>query len=65
MSKEVSRAPLIIKTLALILLIVGAILIYLTSTSPELDTLNKLIGYVIGLILTIIPGLILFLNITE
>ncbi len=65
MSKEISRAPLLIKTLALILLLIGLILLYLIATSNELDTLNKLIGYMVGLTLTFIPGIILFINIVE
>jgi len=65
MSKEIARTPLLIKTLAFILLILGLILIYLTATSTELTLNHKLIGYIVGLTLTIIPGLILIYNITE
>ncbi len=65
MSKEIARTPLLIKTLALLLLLLGLILIYLTATSPELQLNHKLVGYIVGLLLTIVPGLILIYNVTE
>ena len=65
MSKEISRAPLLIKALAFILTIIGILIIYLTASSPELETAHKLVGYGIGFILTLIPGAILIFNITE
>lgn len=65
MSKEVARTPLILKTLAFILLLIGIILIYLTATSTELQLMHKLVGYFVGIALAIVPGLILIYNITE
>ena len=65
MSKEIARTPLLIKTLAFLLLLLGIILIYLTATSPELQLNHKLVGYIVGLLLTVIPGLILIYNVTE
>ena len=65
MPREIHRTPLIIKTLAFILFILGIILIYLVGTSSELELTHKLIGYIVGLTLTLIPGLIMIFNITE
>jgi len=65
MSKTVSRTSILIKTLALILFMIGIMFIYLTASSTELPLDHKIIGYIVGLLLTIIPGTILIYNITE
>ncbi len=65
MSRELARTPLIIKTIAFIMLLLGIALIYLVSTSSELMGAHRTIGYVLGLALLIIPGYILIANVIE
>lgn len=65
MSKDISKTSILIKTLAFILFIIGLLLIYLTASSTELQLNHKIIGYIVGLLLTLIPGIIIIYNITE
>jgi len=65
MSRELARTPLIIKTIAFIMLLLGIAIIYLVSTSPELMGAHRTVGYVLGLVLVIIPGYILIANVIE